>query len=162
MFSSSIEFDTSIILQNVGSKSITCYWCRKIASASNGQRSLAEIAEILYLPLPVARKLLLKGLNFGWFVVNPAVAGVAEQTAEQVGQGQGLWQEVQEILSRALGEHSGKLLQDAARMTKQEAGRLSLAGLPHFLIALELLLGEQDRLALLPALDGLRLRHSAA
>ena len=158
IFSGTLEIDAQLILQTTDSKAITCYWCQKIAAASQDGRTLKEIAEFLYLPLPVACKLVLKGVESGWFVVDSKLNDVLEPPSA----GHPLWHEVQITLSRAVGEKSNGLLQDAARMTKQQVGHLSLGELPNFLIALELLLSEQDRQYLLPALDGLRERHKAA
>lgn len=130
----------------VSGKEVFCYWCRKVLQACDGKRTLAEVGELLHLPFAVCRKLMDRALHKGW----------AEARAEQVS----LW--TQMLTALGDGEDGEALLRQAAQMSRCQPGQIPTQEVGHFLIALELLLPEAQRVGVIPTLDRLREQYACA
>ena len=128
------------------SANVSCYWCRKILKLCNGERTVAQVAEALHLPLPVCVKLVDRAHRQGWADV---------QTHTFAGQ-ESLWDTVLEQLGRA----REALLHRAAEMNRFAPRAVPVHELDNFLIAVELLLPDREREYLVPALDRVRAQYA--
>ena len=130
----------------VSGKEVSCYWCRKVLQACDGKRTLAEVGELLHLPFAVCRKLMDRALHKGW----------AEARAGQVS----LW--TQMLTALGDGEYGEALLRQAAQMSRCQPGQIPPREVGHFLIAVELLLPDEQRGRLTPLLDRMREQYALA
>ena len=124
--------------------SVSCYWCKKLLRACDGERTVAEVARLLHLPLPVSLKLAQRAQQQGW-----ADLLVGEQAADGSAT---LW----DSLLAALGPDGEGVLARAAGMSRCRPGEIPLHESANFLIGVELLLPEDRRGELVPLLDRLR------
>lgn len=145
-----IHLSTTTVLTNQTTEPVDCYWCSKMLNFTDGQRSLEELATQLHLPVKVAFRLALRGLERGWF-------GVAEGGSKPLS----FWAELHQRLDRVLGSQGSRLLEQATQMTRLSPEQLTVQDYSNLLIAIELIADDQSRLLLLPHLDELRQQYAA-
>lgn len=145
------HFDAETVVRSRASTDMTCYWCRKLLSACNGQRGLGEVADLLHLPLGVCIKLAQKALSRGWLEVLPRTMTRPNAAPSPC------WQELEHLL----GPGNAPLLSRAASMNRCPERQIPTHEVGNFLIAVELLLPETERHQMLPRLDSLRQRYAS-
>lgn len=143
----SFTLPPTTIMLDAAAPDVSCYWCRKIAAICDGQRTLQDLAEILYLPLNIVQKLAQKALDHGWLTAQGTPSTQASL----------FWQQVSAAL-----ENDQELLEKAAQMTRQRPGDISSGTIPNFLIALELLISDEQRDTVIPRLDDIRQKFELA
>ena len=130
---------------------VSCYWCKKLLRACDGERTVAQVAELLHLPLQICLKLMKRAHQQGWaeLSVQDAVPGRASDAVP-------LW----DGLLEALGPSGEEVLTRAAQMSRCQPRDIPLQEASNFLIGVELLLPEARRDELVPLLDQLREQYA--
>lgn len=142
---SAVMIDPQAVFVASRNAEVTCYWCNKVLQACDGRRTLVQVSELLHLPLAVCLKVAGRAQERGWIKV---------KAPGQVT----LWK----TLLATLGEDGEALLRQAAQMSRCEPGQIPTQEVGHFLIALELLLPEAQRVGVIPTLDRLHEQYACA
>lgn len=152
-----------VILKSAQDIAVSCPWCQRIMRTSDGVLTLAEIAQKIHLPLKVCEKLVTKAVEEKWLeVITSHQQGHTDTHTPENGLVSGdFWFDVNQAIHVSLGTAGVRLLQEAALMTRLNAGELTRQKVSHFLIALELAATEQERTQLNEQLDTLRTRYAA-
>ncbi|WP_278912437.1 hypothetical protein [Deinococcus wulumuqiensis] len=132
---------------------VSCYWCRKLLRACDGERTVAQVAELLHLPLQICLKLVKRAHQQGWAELSvqaPALPTESGYTAP-------LWDSLLEVL----GPGGEALLIRAASMSRCQPRAVPVHQAANFLIGVELLLPESRRGQLVPLLDRLRDQYAS-
>lgn len=131
---------------------VFCPICASIRRLSDGQRTLAEIAQMLHLPLGMCEFLVRHlALPRQWLVrANP----------QHVGHDLLFWPTLQGVMTELLGDQGAAVLQRASLMIRNESGQVPDREINHLLIAVELAAEDRSRSLLAPHLDVMRRQYA--
>lgn len=160
----------AVLRPRAGAK-VSCYWCRKLLRACDGQRTVAQVAELLHLPLQVCLKLMKRAHQQGWAELSvpqvwmpevsvPEASGLEVSGPDESLPGESVAAPLWDGLLAALGPAGEDLLSRAAQMSRCQPRAVPLQEAANFLIGVELLLPESRRDELVPVLDRLRNQYA--